>query len=42
MHRVAAKVVPRLLTNEHKANRITVSQELFDRSKADENFLKNV
>ena len=34
MRRVAAKFVPRLL--------VTVSQELFDRSNADENFLKNV
>jgi histone-lysine N-methyltransferase SETMAR len=42
MHRVAAKFVPRLLTDEQKANRVTVSQELFDRSNADENFLKNV
>ena len=42
MHRVAAKIVPRLLTEEQKQNRITVSQELLDRSNADENFLKNV
>jgi ribosomal protein RSM22 (predicted rRNA methylase) len=42
MHRVAAKFVPRLLTDEEKANRVTVSQELFERSNADENFLKNV
>ncbi|XP_042202985.1 protein GVQW3-like [Homarus americanus] len=42
MHRVAAKFVPRLLTYEQKENRVTVSQELFDRSNADENFLKNV
>jgi hypothetical protein len=42
MHRVAAKFVPRLLTDEQKANRVTVSQELFERSNADENFLKNV
>jgi hypothetical protein len=30
------------LTGEQKANRVTVSRELFDRSNADENFLKNV
>jgi hypothetical protein len=30
------------LTDEQKANRVTVSQELFDHSNADENFLKNV
>jgi hypothetical protein len=39
MHRVAAKFMPCLLTDEKKANR--VSQELFDRSIADENFPKN-
>ena len=33
MHRVAAKFVPRLLTEEQKQNRISVSQELLDRSK---------
>jgi len=38
----AAKFVPRLLTDAQKENRVTVSQELFDRSNADENFLKNV
>jgi hypothetical protein len=42
MHPVAAKFMPRLLTDEQKANRITVSQQLFDRSKVHENFLKNV
>ena len=42
MHRVAAKFVPRLLTEELKQNRVTVSQELLDRSNTDENFLKNV
>ena len=41
MHRVAAKFV-RLLTEEQKQNRVTVSQELLDRSNTDENFLKNV
>jgi len=42
MRRVAAKFVPRLLTDAQRENRVTVSQELFDRSNADENFLKNV
>jgi hypothetical protein len=42
MHRVAAKCLPRLLTDEQKANRATVSQELFDRSNADENFQKTI
>ena len=43
MHRVAAIFVPRLLTEEQKKqNRVTVSQELLDRSNIDENFLKIV
>jgi len=42
MRRVTAKFVPRLLTDAQKENHVTVSQELFDRSNADENFLKNV
>jgi hypothetical protein len=42
MHHVAAKFVPHLLTDEQIANRVTVSQELFDLPNADENFLKNV
>jgi len=42
LHRVAAKFVPRLLTEEQKQDRVTVSQELLDRSNTDENFLKNV
>jgi hypothetical protein len=40
MHCVAVKFC--LLTDERKVNRVTVSQELFDRSNADKNFLKNV
>ena len=40
--RVGAKFVPRLLTDAQKENRVTISQELFDRSNADENFLKIV
>jgi hypothetical protein len=42
MHHVAAKFVSCLLTDEQRAQRVTVSRELFDRSNADENFLKNV
>jgi len=42
MRRVAAKFVLRLLTEEQKQNRVSVSQELLDRSNTDENFLKNV
>ena len=42
MHHVAAKFVPRLLTEEQIQNRVSVSQELLDRSNTDENFLKNV
>ena len=42
MHRVAAKFVPRLLTEEQKQNRVTVRQELFHRSNTDENFLENI
>jgi len=42
MHHVAAKFVPRLLTEEQKQNRVTLSQELLDHSNTDENFLKNV
>jgi histone-lysine N-methyltransferase SETMAR len=42
MHRVSAKFMPRLLTEEEKQNRVTVSQELLDRSSTDEHFLNNV
>jgi histone-lysine N-methyltransferase SETMAR len=42
MRCVATKFVPHLLTDEQKANRVTVSEELFDHSNADDNFLKNV
>ena len=39
---VAAKFVLCLLTDAQKENCVTVSQELFDCSNADENFMKNV
>ncbi|KAL6417956.1 hypothetical protein ACFW04_012430 [Cataglyphis niger] len=42
MHRVAAKFVPRLLTEEQKEKRIAVSRELLDLSNDNKNFLKNV
>jgi len=40
MRHVAAKFVLHLLTDAQKGNHVTVSQELFDLSNADENFLK--
>jgi len=42
MCHVAAKFVLPLLTDAQEENRVTVSQELFDCSNADENFLKSV
>jgi histone-lysine N-methyltransferase SETMAR len=42
MHRVAAKFVPCLLTDEQKEQRVTISQELLDQANSDENFLKNI
>jgi hypothetical protein len=42
MDHVPAKFVPCLLTEEQKANHVTVSQELFECSNAVENLLKNV
>lgn len=41
MRRVAAKFVPRLLTLEQKENRLTICQDLKNRS-ADINFIKNI
>jgi len=41
IRRVAAKFVSRLLTDAQKENRVTISQELFGCSNADENFMKN-
>ena len=40
MRHVAAKFVPRLLTDAQKENRVTVSQELFDRSNVKKTFCK--
>ena len=42
MHRIAAKSVPRLLTDDQKQNRVDVSQELLDRANGDDNILKNI
>jgi hypothetical protein len=42
MHRVAAKFVPSVLTEDQKANRVKISQELLDRVSVDENFLKTI
>jgi hypothetical protein len=42
MHRIAAKFVPRLLTDDQKQNRVDVSQELLDRANGGDNFLKNI
>ncbi|XP_066945211.1 protein GVQW3-like [Macrobrachium rosenbergii] len=40
-HSVVAKPVPRLMTDEQKAHRVQVCQELLDRSE-DENFLSRI
>jgi hypothetical protein len=40
MHRIAAKFVPRLLTDDQKQNRVDMSQELLDRANGDN--LKNI
>ncbi|XP_064471271.1 protein GVQW3-like [Ornithodoros turicata] len=40
MHRVAAKFVPRLMTDDQKANRVQVCQELLDRSEEVDDFLQ--
>jgi len=42
LHRVAAKFVPRVLAEDHKANRVNISQELLDRVSVDENVLKTI
>jgi hypothetical protein len=40
MHHVAAKFVPRLLTNEQNEQRVAISQELLGQANSDENFKK--
>ena len=42
MHRVAAKFVPRLMTDDQKARRVQICQEMFERSEEDENFLSRI
>jgi hypothetical protein len=42
MHRVAAKSMSRLLSEDQKHNPVDVRKELVDRANADENFLKNI
>ena len=41
-HRIAAKFVPHLLTDDQNQNRVDVSQELLDRVNGNYKFLKNV
>ena len=42
MHRVTSKFVPCVLTEDQKATRVNISQELLDRVSVDENFLKTI
>jgi len=42
LHRVATKFVHHVLTEDQKANRVNISQELLDRVSVDENFLKTI
>ena len=42
MHRVSAKFVPRLLTDDQKENRVESSQELLANANGNENVLKNI
>lgn len=42
MHRIAAKFVPRLLTEDQKRNRVEVCTELKARCEADPNFISNI
>ena len=42
MRRVAAKFVPRLLTQEQKDNRVAICQELLDRANDDGNFMESI
>jgi len=41
-HRVAAKFVPSVLTEDQKANSLNISQEFLERVSIDENFLKTI
>ena len=42
MHRVAATLEPRLMTDDQKANRVRVCQGLLERSDEEENFLSRI
>ena len=42
MHRILAKFVPHLLTDDQKQNRVDVSQELLNRANGDDNFRKTL
>jgi len=42
MHRVSAKFMPCLLTDDQKENRVEISQELLANANCNENFLKNI
>ena len=41
MHRVSARFVPRLLTDNQKESRVEISQELLANANGNEYFLKN-
>jgi hypothetical protein len=38
MHRVAARTVPRLLTEDQRERRVAICQELLDRANEEDNF----
>ena len=42
MHCIATKFVPGVLTEDQKANRVNISQELLDHVSINENFLKTI
>jgi len=42
MRRISAKIVPRLLTEDQKENRVEISQELLANVNGNENFLNNI
>ena len=42
MRKVCAKLVPKVLTDEQKENRVSISRELLDRVRGDPNFFEQV
>ena len=42
MHRISAKFMPHLLTDDQKENLVEISQELLANSNGNENSLKNI